>query len=601
MKKRQEHKHHATHTEKKTEQKEENKTKRQTFNLFKIFSRFIKQKLHKSHEPETTSNQPEPLPKGPPPKIELSQELKQLIDKQDDSVNKLYQLDIMLRKYYSKEYKIGKKLAYNEMIAQLEEKQQTSAADLIKKIIEYAYSGKALENAQMSELLSIFQELMIADTERKLAEKESHQKDKIKSKEREQEVLADKLIPVAPQLPPSAKPFLQMPVIELQKYSSKLRELVDTIKKVSPTKIFARAQLPKTTNKNMPQKENILSKESQSILPSMHLPELRLPNFSDIHLPKHKKDETIVPEKEKPASKHKTRLPDIKNIFHLKKSWLKPRGSFKFFRARGLKILDGPSETKFLRLRKSVRFLLAKALNVRKASRHVKKFSFSTIHAPHLELPKITLPHINLNEPHGPRHKLSPFRVIGDKISHIHMPHPHLPHISIPHPKLKASRIRKILHLPKFHPSLYLERIKEHIPEIHPSEYINTIMEHIPRVHPSEYYVSIKENARMTWEKIHPPKATEEELALQAELANEQIQEAQEPSENPEPVEKTLKTDTGKKILTTRPIFINPEKYWIEYKPRQHAQKVKHSFAYEIDDVRHIKNILRKHHKPGMI
>ena len=43
------------------------------------------------------------------------------------------------------------------------------------------------------------------------------------------------------------------------------------------------------------------------------------------------------------------------------------------------------------------------------------------------------------------------------------------------------------------------------------------------------------------------------------------------------------------------------KKYWIEYKPRNHAQRVEHHFAYEIDDVHHIKSILRKHHKPGLI
>ena len=552
MKKGQENKHRAAHASKKAEQKKvieetkapnkSQKSKKHTFNPFKTFSHFIKLRFHKSPEPKTTSPKLTPLPEGQSPKIELGQELKQLIEKQDDAVNKLYQLDIMLRKYYNKEYKISKKLAYNEMITQLEEKQQTSAADLIKKIIEYAYSGKPLENAQISELLSIFQQLMIADIERKRAEKESHQKNRTTYKEVEREVLADKLMQVTPQLPPSTKPFLQMPIIDLQKYSSKLREVVDTIKKVSPKKMFARAQIPKTKNKNTPQKENVRSKESQSILPSMRLPELRLPTFSDINLPKHKTEDNIVPTREKPESKNEKKISSIKDIFH------------------------------------------------------VKKFSFPTIHAPHLELPKITLPHINLNESHSPHHKLPSFRAIGDKISHIHMPHPHFPH-----PKIKMSRIRKILHLPKFHPTLYLERIKEHIPEIHPGEYVNTVIDHIPRIHPSEYYISIKENARTTWEKIHPSNTTEEELALQAELASEQAQETQETPKNLESKEETSRTDKEKNTKTPKPILIAPEKYWIEYKPRNHAQRVEHHFAYEIDDVHHIKSILRKHHKPGLI
>ena len=549
MKKGQENKHHTTHANKRTEQKEviektktpnkSQKSKKYKFNPFKNFSNFIKQKFHKSSEPNTTIPQSTPLPKGPPPKLELSQELKQLVEKQDDAVNKLYQFDILLRKYYSKEYKIGKKLTYSEMVTQLEEKNQTSAADLIKKIIEYAYSGKPLEDAQMNDILSIFRQLMIADIERKRAEKESHQKDRFKFKEIEQEVLADKLMTIAPQLPPSTKPFLQMPVIDLQKYSSKLRELVNTIKKIRPRKMFARAQLPKTKYNGMPQKDKSQTKDSQSVIQSMNLPELRLPNFSDVHLPKIKRANAVAQTKEKSEFKHK--IPNIKNILH------------------------------------------------------VKRFYLPKISVPHLELPKIALPYINSSESHSPHHKLPPFRVIGKKISQIHLPTLSLPNIKIPHPKIKMSHIRKILHLPKFHPTLYLERIKEHIPEIHPSEYINTVIDNIPRLHPSEYYVSIKEKMNATWENIHPPKQTEEELALQAELKNE---ENQEPPKNLESEEETY---TKIKLQTPKPILTAQEKYWIEYKPRSRAQKVEHHFAYEIDDVHHIRGILKKHHKSGLI
>ena len=122
MKKGQENKHHTTHANKRTEQKEviektktpnkSQKSKKYKFNPFKNFSNFIKQKFHKSSEPNTTIPQSTPLPKGPPPKLELSQELKQLVEKQDDAVNKLYQFDILLRKYYSKEYKIGKMIYF---------------------------------------------------------------------------------------------------------------------------------------------------------------------------------------------------------------------------------------------------------------------------------------------------------------------------------------------------------------------------------------------------------------------------------------------------------------------------------------------------------
>jgi len=351
-------------------------------------------------------------------------------------------------------------------------------------------------------------------------------------------------------------------------------------------KVFARAQLPKTAGKNTLQKEHMQSKESQSILQSTHLPELRLPNFSDIHLPKHKTERTIVPTKQKTNSKHEIKMSNIKNMFHVKNPWTKVRGVFGFLNTSRILLACSRTEVRSLRKQNSL---------------SIKKVSFPNIHAPHLELPKIALPQINRSESHSPRHKLPSFREIGQKISHIHMPHPHLPKISIPHPRFKAAHIRKILHLPKFHPVLYLERIKKHIPEIHISEYVNTVIDHIPRIHPSEYYVSIKENARVTWEKIHPLKATKEEIALQAELANEQAQETQEPPENLESEEEILKKDTEKKPQAPKPILITPEKYWIEYKPRNHAQKIEHHFAYEIDDVHHIKNILRKHHKPGLI
>ena len=498
----------------KSEKRSKTKRDGQAFTLLNTISQFIKKKLHKHSEEVTPTQLPEI--QGQLPKLELEEELKQLIASQDDAVNKLYRFDLMLRKYYGKEYKIEKRMPYNEMMTQLEEKNIFSAANLLKKIIEYAYSGKPLEKPQMQELLTDFQQLMTADAAKKQAEKETHQKRKKIPENIEQEALAERLMPITPHLPPSMHPFSHLPRIDLQKYRDKLRGIVGILENIRPQRFFARVHLPKSLSNHSTQ--SVKTPQQHTTLPRVHWPELHLPRFSEI-------------------TQSKT---DVKK---------------------------------------------------------------SPIKFHELELPKVALPKMSPHESHAPRYKLPSYKKIKQTVisnmTKIHLPRIHKPNIHLPN--IPVKHLRKILHLPKFHPGLYYERIKEHLQEIHPSEYIHTVTDHIPRIHPSEYYESLKESVHATWEKIHPPKQSEEELALQVELSQEQAAQETAATSIEKPTFQETPLPKKEKPKTLLPVIVAPEKYWIEYTPRHHAARVEHHFAYEIDDIHHIKSLLKQHHKAGLI
>ena len=566
MKKKRVRASHATHAKAKHELKKSKKPEaleitpgavqeEHSLNPFPTIIRFFKKEPAPQERLVTT------LAQGPPPKLELIDELNQLISSKDDAVNKLYVMDIIVRKYFSKEYKVGKRLPYAEMILQLEKKEQTSASNILKKVIEYAYSGKPLEDLQMHELLIDFKKLIIEDVARKRAEKEALRLQRNPKAIQKQEALADKLMSVSPQLPPSTQPMFHIPTIDLKNFRNKVRSVIDKLKNIRPTKVFTRVQLP-----NKPARQLLLSKETSSPhavhhLPQIHWPELKLPEFSSV---------------------------------------------------------------------------MVSPINV-------KHLSLSTVHLHHLELPKVALPHINIHDNHGPRIKLStlinrikntiPTAALKNRIyksariikknnlieklpvlrlpdvnvnlPQLKLPDVHIKSVHLPHPQISASRLRRALHLPKFHPLLYYERIKENISEFPVSEYVHTVTDHIPKIHPREYYESVKETASATWEKIHPPKPTEEEIALQAEIAEEQVaQEAEALAQSAAPNPNTSPVQSLKKkpvLVLPVPQVIAPEKYWIEYKPRRHGSKVGHHFAYEIDDVHHVKSLLKNHHKAGLI
>lgn len=538
MKKEEHLKHHEKHASKEKEASVKQHHEKHAFSVQHI-SR--PRKMHplafltnlfkkKSEKKEPSPVEALPVAQELLPKLEPIQELTQIMASQEDAVNKLYKMDILLRKYYAKEYKISKKLQYSEMITQLESS-KPDAASLVQKIINYAYSGKPLEESQMHEILKDFQQLMLNDAARKIAEKEAHRKHKGASEKIEvQTSLADKLTPVSPQLPPSAHPLAHVPHIDLQRFQNKVSEIIAKIKNLPVPTIFARAQLPeKTKQAKMPHKKphEPTAETSHFHLPHIHMPNIHMPN---IHMPH-------------------MHMPDFQ-----------------------------------------------------KTKLNLKRLSLPSIHAPHIDLPKIALPHINRHESHAPRVKLLSFKRVGQAISNMHMPHLHMPKMHLPH-HLPGARFGKRI-------GKYVEESKNNMPEVHPGEYIASIREHLPNIHPREYYEYVKEAANTTWEKFHPPKATEEELALQEELAQEQEIESQKQNETQEAEnaaaamqaekDKSKKEDK-EKISTPAPIVIEPEKYWIEYKPRHHARGVTHHFAYEIDDYHHIKKILKHHQKPNLI
>jgi hypothetical protein len=530
-------------------------------NPFSRFARFIKKKLHRQREaPESVQEQSlkQPSTSAKTQKPEFDAELKNLIASNDDAVNKLYQLDLILRRYYRKEYKIGKKLQYPEMITQLEQEQENAAANLIKKIVEYAYSGKPLENPQIQELLSDFQQLIASNIARHFTEKELRRKRKSPETQIEtQEKLADKLTPIAPQLPPQNEPFVHLPSFDLRKYRKKLQGVLNTIAKIRPRAMFAGVKLPSVLRSNQQKKRGQELSQHSPTPHTAHL-HLRLPQL---------------------------RLPTISK--------------------RDMQELD-------------VRHPIKKASN-----------------AVLLHLPKIRLPEFNRHESHAPRVKLPSWRPvkenIAQKIVSLHLPQlrlpetsnirtswPHFPQFKklrektlktkktkLPSPKTKRfsarinmPKIRKLLHLPKSHPSLYYERIKEHIPEIHPIEYVRSFTDRIPRPHPREYYESLKQTMQEKWERIHPPKYSEEEQALQKELAQEQA-ETEQQAQTATPPEVAPETLPIPK--TPIPILAKPETYWVEYLPRKHTRTVKHHVAFNLDDFHHVKEILRKHNKASLI
>lgn len=514
--------------------------------------------------------------------LTFEEDLVRIRSSDEDVVSKMYEMDLALRHYLAKEYKLGKKLSYAEMIAQLHALQKPQAEEFIKRIIAYAYSGQPLDEGKMSTLLTMFQQLVETEEARKQAEKQAWQAARGRGKEKAEllqagEPLAGKLrpLPAVPPLPPSEHPEFSFPNHPLNTLKEKLNTVVSTLRTLRVPPALTRVRLPHLRLRAAPAEK------------AVPLPRQPMPA---------------------PPLQHSHHEPPRPSFLHA--SWRIPRLYVH------LPHLHAPKLRTLSKVRSRIR-----EIHVPEAIKHphlphfhfphlslsrlnFHRLTFPTIHVPELHLPHIHLPQRTPHESHAPRVKLpSPVRSkqSAHLSSQLHLPHIHLPHLH-PLKVLKRATTKVVRRLP--HPNVgeYVNTLRERIHDIHPSDTIERVREHLPHLHLREYATEVKDKSTELWHRVHPVKKDEyaeeeeaEEIPVEETSPEtaEETQETQEEMQEKQPLEEDVPQAPA-------PVPVEPERFWIEYKPRHHFAHLTHHVAFDIDDLHHLKPLI-KPQKSGLL
>lgn len=533
-------------------------------NSLKLLKELVKRTKKKAKK-ETASTEEEPQTPSQErarKPLTVEEDIARIRSSDADVVSKMYEMDLVLRRYLAKEYKLGKKLSYAEVIEQLHALQKPQAEELIKRIIEYAYSGQPLDEGKMSSLLTMFQQFVEVDEARKQVEKQVREEARGRGKKTELlqagEPLAGRLrsLPAVPPLPPSLHPLLKLPSIPLSALKKKLNTIMSTLHSIRVPPVLTRVRLPhlglRATKTEkvapLPRKPSPLQRAHQEPpRPSLihagwrvprlhvHLPHLHSPQLRKLHLPH--------------ALKH-PHLP----YFHLP-------------------------------------HLSLSRLNLR-------RISFPTIHVPELHLPHVHLPQRVPHEVHAPRVLLR--KKPNKQSSSLAFSFPRIHPLRVFRKVAQNAVRRTVKHLPHPHIVEYYNTLRERIHDIHPTDTIERIHEHLPHLHLRGYATEVKDKTQELWHRIHPEK---EEYAEEAEGAEEEqteetASESAEETTQEEMQEKQLLEETAPPAPV--PALVEPERFWIEYKPRRHLAHLTHHIAFDVDDFHHLKPLI-KQQKSGLL
>lgn len=558
-------------------------------NPLRFLQKFVKRKKKKSKNestvPETVGGRAtqQAQQQGQQKPASIEEDIARIRALDTDVVGKMYEMDLVLRRYFAKEYKLGKKLSYAEMIKQLHALQKSQAEELVQRIIQYAYSGQPLDEGKMSALLTMFQQLVEAEEATKLAEKQARQAARGRGKVEYEisesgEPFAGKLrpLPAAPPLPPSEHTGFSFPSAPLNTLREKMKSVVSTLRAIHVPPVLTRVRLSHLRLRAAP-------------------PEKTAPQ------PRQKIQERV-------PAQHVPHEPPRPSLLH--PGWRLPRVHVH------LPHLHAPKLHTLSKVRSRIR-----EMHVPEAVRHVHlphfhfphlslsrlnfhRLSFPKIHVPELHLPHIHLPQRTPHEVHAPRHPLQK-QPSGEKPSSafsLRRMHP-LRALKKFGGKTVSTTVK---HLPHPHVGEYVNTLRERIHDIHPGEYVERAREHLPHLHLREYATEVKGKATELWHRIHPEKeetfaeeeaeevpteTAEEAPEMHTKAARKRHEEMEQPQEEAVPEEKPLEEAAPPEPA---PVMVEREHYWIEYRPRHHLAHVTHHLAFDVDDLHHLKPLIKE-------
>ena len=89
----------------------------------------------------------------------IGQEIDTLLRQKGQEETTLQDIDKLLRRLYARAYAVPFDLEYAEIAAFCREHNQTTAADLADKLLEYTYAGESLDNYKITVLLSMLKKI----------------------------------------------------------------------------------------------------------------------------------------------------------------------------------------------------------------------------------------------------------------------------------------------------------------------------------------------------------------------------------------------------------------------------------------------------------